>query len=85
MKGKPQRPYRYKFLGQIFYVDRNAAVAELLGRVFDGCVAGMARRGLFIAMLISYGGLRTGLKSKLSAGIDWLFAYFYNRNTAHLE
>ena len=85
IKGKPQRPYRYKFLGQVFYVDRNAAVAELLGLVFDGCAAGMIRRGLFIAMLISYGGLRTGLKSKLSAAIDWLFAYFYNRNTAHLE
>ena len=85
IKGKPQRPYRSKFVGQIFYVDRNTAVAELFGRVFDGFIAGMMRRGLFIGMLFSYGGLLTGLKSKLSAAFDWTFAYFYNRNTARLE
>ncbi|TET18183.1 MAG: NAD(P)/FAD-dependent oxidoreductase, partial [Dehalococcoidia bacterium] len=85
IKGKPQRPYRSKFVGQIFYVDRNTAVAELFGHVFDGFIAGMMRRGLFIGMLFSYGGLLTGLKSKLSAALDWTFAYFYNRNTARLE
>ena len=85
IKGKPQRPYRSKFLGQIFYVDRNAAVAELFGLVFNGFLAGVMRRGLFIAMLVAYGGLLTGLKSKLSATLDWTFAYFYNRNTARLE
>jgi hypothetical protein len=45
----------------------------------------MIRRALFIGMLIYYGGIFTGLKNKLSAALDWLFAYFYNRNTAHLE
>lgn len=85
MKGKPQRRYRAKFLGQIFYIDRNTAVAELFGLIFDGYIAGMLRRGLFFGMLLSYGGLLTGLKSKLSAALDWAFAYFYNRNTANLE
>lgn len=85
IRGKPQRSYRSKFVGQVFYVDRNTAVAELFGRVFDGFIAGMMRRSLFIGMLISYGGLLTGLKSKLSAALDWTFAYFYNRNTARLE
>ena len=85
IQGKPQRPFRPRFLGQIFYVNRNTAVAELFGLVFDGFAAGIVRRGLFIGMLIIYGGLLTGLKSKLSAALDWTFAYFYNRNTSRLE
>jgi NADH dehydrogenase len=85
LKGKPAHPYSSRFLGQIFYIDRNTAVAQLFGRVFDGYVAGMIRRALFIGMLIYYGGPLTGLKNKLSAALDWLFAYFYNRNIARLE
>ena len=85
IKGKPQRPFRRRFVGQLFYIDRNAAVAELLGFVFDGFIAGFMRRALFIGMLFSYGGLLIGLKSKLSAAIEWVFAYFYDRNTARIE
>jgi len=85
IKGEPLHPYNAKFLGQVFYVNRNTAIAQLFGLVFDGYPAGMIRRTLFIGMLIYYGGIFTGLKNKLSAALDWLFAYFYNRNTAHLE
>lgn len=66
-------------------MDRNVGVAELFGLVFDGHVAGILRRVLFIGMLIIYGGLLTGLKSKLSVAIEWMFAYFYDRNTAEVE
>ena len=85
VKGKPLHPYKSKFLGQVFYMNRNTAIAQLFGLVFDGYPAGMIRRALFIGMLIYYGGILTGLKSKLSTALDWLFAYFYNRNIAHLE
>jgi len=85
IKGKPLHPYKSKFLGQVFYLDRNTAIAQLYGRVFDGYLAGIIRRALFIGMLIYYGGIFTGLKIKLSAALDWLFAYFYNRNTARIE
>jgi NADH dehydrogenase len=85
IKGKPQRPFRRKFVGQLFYIDRNAAVAELLGLVFDGYIAGFMRRTLFIGMLFSYGGLLVGSKNKVSAAIEWVFAYFYDRNTAKIE
>jgi NADH dehydrogenase len=84
IKGKPAHPYRSRFLGQVFYIDRNTAVAQLFGRVFDGYLAGIMRRALFIGMLIYYGGPLTGLKNKLSAALDWSFAYFYNRNVARL-
>ncbi|MEE8470331.1 MAG: FAD-dependent oxidoreductase, partial [Dehalococcoidia bacterium] len=83
--GQPQRPFRYKFKGQIIYMGRNVAVAQLFGRVFDGFAAGLVRRMLYLGQMIAYLGLSTGLKSKLSATLDWFFAYFYHRNTAHLE
>ncbi|MBE0481523.1 MAG: NAD(P)/FAD-dependent oxidoreductase [Dehalococcoidia bacterium] len=85
MKGRPRHAYRHSFLGQIFYVDRNTAVAQLFGQVFDGFLAGMMRRGLFVSMLIAYGGPLTGLKSKLSAALDWTFAYFYVRNISAMR
>ena len=85
IKGKSQSRYRSKFVGQIFYIERNMAVAELFGIVFDGYLAAIMRRALFIGMLISYGGLLTGLKNKLSAALDWTFSYFYNRTIARIE
>jgi NADH dehydrogenase len=85
IKGKPQGRYGYRFLGQVYYMDRNVAVAELFGLVFDGYVAGIMRRALFLGMLISYGGFRAGFRSKVSAAVDWTFAYFYRRNTARIE
>ena len=85
LRGRPPRPYSSQFLGQIFYVDRNTAVAQLFGRVFDGYVAGMVRRALFIGMLVNYAGPLTGVDTKLKAALDWIFAYFYNRNVARLD
>ena len=85
IKGKSQRPFQRRFVGQLFYIDRNAAVAELLGFVFDGYIAGFMRRALFIGMLFSYAGLLIGFKSKLSAAIEWVSSYFYARNTDRIE
>jgi NADH dehydrogenase len=85
IKGKPQRPFRYWFKGQIIYIGRNIAVAELLNFTFDGFAAGLVRRMLYLEQMIVYLGLLTGFKSKIAASIDWFFAYFYNRNTARIE
>jgi len=85
MRGERQRPFRYKFKGQIIYISRNVAVAQLLGRAFDGFAAGMLRRILYLEQMLSYLGPLTGFQSKLSTGLDWFFAYFYHRDTARLE
>jgi len=85
IKGKSQRPFRYWFKGQIIYIGRNTAVAQLLGFVFGGFAAGLVRRVLYLEQMIVYLGPLTGFKSKISASIDWFFAYFYNRNTARIE
>jgi NADH dehydrogenase len=85
IKGKPQRPFRYWFKGQIIYIGRNMAVSDLFNVVFSGFAGGLVRRILYLEQMIVYLGLFTAFKSKLSASIDWFFAYFYNRNTARIE
>jgi NADH dehydrogenase len=83
--GKSQRPFRYKFKGQIMYIGRNVAVAQLLGFVFDGFAAGFLRRLLFLEQMVMYLGLLTAFKNKVGTALDWFFAYFYHRNTGFLE
>jgi len=85
IEGKPQRPFRYQFKGQIVYIGRNVAVAQLLGHIFDGFPAGFVRRVLFLEQMIMYLGLLTAFKNKMGTALDWFFAYFYYRNTARIE
>ena len=85
MRGKDQLPFRYKFKGQVIYMGRNLAVAQLGNRVFDGFAAALLRRVYYLWVFISYLGLPTGFRRKLGAVCGWIPAYFYHRNTAHLE
>jgi NADH dehydrogenase len=85
VQGKDQRPFRYKFKGQVIYMGRNLVVAQLGNRVFDGFAAGLLRRFYYLWVFISYLGLPTGFRRKLGAVCGWIPAYFYLRNTAHLE
>jgi NADH dehydrogenase len=85
IQGKDQLPFRYKFKGQVIYMGRNLVLAQLGNRVFDGFAAAMVRRVYYLWVFISYLGLTTEFKRKLSAVGDSICAYFYHRNTAHLE
>jgi len=85
VQGKDQRPFRYKFKGQVIYMGRNLVLAQLWGRVFDGFVAAMVRRLYYLWVFVSYLGLLTELRRKLGAVREWIPAYFYHRNMAHLE
>ena len=85
MRGEDQRPFRYKFKGQVIYMGRNVVVAQLGNRVFDGFAAALLRRVYYLWVFISYLGLPTEFRRKLGAVRGWIPAYFYRRNTAHLE
>jgi len=85
MRGEEQRPFRYKFKGQVIYMGRNLVLAQLGNRVFDGFAAALVRRVYYLWIFISYLGLPTGFRRKLGAVCGWVPAYFYHRNTAHLE
>jgi len=85
VQGRDQRPFRYKFKGQVIYMGRNLVLAQLWGRVFDGLAAAMVRRLYYLWVFVSYLGLLTESRRKLGAVRDWISAYFYHRNMAHLE
>jgi NADH dehydrogenase len=85
IQGKDQRPFRYKFKGQVIYMGRNLTVAQVWDHVFDGFAAALLRRVYYLWVFISYLGLPTEFRRKLGAVRDWIPAYFYHRNTAHLE
>ena len=85
VQGRDQRPFRYKFKGQVIYMGRNLVLAQLWGRVFDGLAAAMVRRLYYLWVFVSYLGLLTELRRKLGAVREWIPAYFYHRNMAHLE
>ncbi|MFW6118234.1 MAG: NAD(P)/FAD-dependent oxidoreductase [Chloroflexota bacterium] len=85
MRGEDQLSFRYRFKGQVVYMGRNLVLAQLGNRVFDGFAAALLRRFYYLWVFISYLGLRTELRRKLGAVRSWIPAYFYRRNTAHLE
>jgi NADH dehydrogenase len=85
MRGQNQLPFRYKFKGQVVYMGRNLVLAQLGERVFDGFAAALLRRVYYLWVFISYLGLPTEFRRKLNAVRGWIPAYFYRRNTAHLE
>jgi NADH dehydrogenase len=85
LRGQSQRPFRYRFKGQIVYMGRNAAVAQLRSRVFDGFTAALLRRVFYLWVFVSYLGLPTEFRRKLGAVRSWVPAYFYHRNTARLH
>jgi NADH dehydrogenase len=84
IRGQDQRPFRYKFKGQLIYMGRNLAVAQVWNRVFDGFFAGLLRRVFYLWIFVSYLGLPTEFRRKLDAVRNWIPAYFYHRNTARL-
>jgi NADH dehydrogenase len=85
VRGKEQHSFRYKFKGQVIYMGRNLVVAQLGSRVFDGFAAALLRRVYYLWVFISYLGLPTEFRRKMGAVCNWIPAYFYRRNTAHLE
>ena len=85
IRGQDQLPFRYKFRGQIIYMGRNLVLAQLGNRVFDGFAAALLRRVYYLWVFISYLGLTTEFRRKLSTICRWIPAYFYHRNTAYLE
>jgi hypothetical protein len=64
---------------------RNLVLAQLGDRVFDGFAAALVRRLYYLWIFVSYLGLLTEYRRKLGAVRDWIPAYFYHRNIAHLE
>jgi NADH dehydrogenase len=76
IQGREQLAFRYKFKGQLIYMGRNLALAQVGDRVFDGFAAALLRRVYYLWVFISYLGLPTEFRRKLGAVCDWIPAYF---------
>jgi len=85
IQGREQLAFRYRFKGQVIYMGRNLVLAQLGDRVFDGLAGALVRRVYYLWAFVSYLGLPMEFGRKLGAVRDWIPAYFYHRNTAHLE
>ncbi|MBI2858500.1 MAG: NAD(P)/FAD-dependent oxidoreductase [Chloroflexi bacterium] len=75
--GRPQKPFRYKFKGDLIFLGRNHAVGELGNMVIKGFPAFMVYQTYYITRLM-------GFRNKLTTLIDWAYDYFYERNTVKL-
>lgn len=76
--GVPQLPFLYKYKGELISMGRNVAVAQIGNYAFDGLAAWLLWRLYYLGKLMDF-------RNRLGVALDWSFAYFYRRNTAHLE
>ena len=73
-RGEPAEAFRYTDRGTMATIGRNAAVADVYGRVkFKGVVAWLAWAFLHLYMLI-------GFRNRANVFINWIHSYFtYDR------
>lgn len=73
IRGAPPQPFRYRDKGAMATVGRNAAVAQIGGRVYTGFPAWLIWLAVHIFFLI-------GFRNRLGVLIDWAWNYiFYER------
>lgn len=70
MRGQPPLPFRYRDRGTMVTIGRNAAVADVWGRVFTGFPAWVLWLSVHLANLI-------GFRNRLFVLINWAWDYFF--------
>ncbi len=78
MKKEPQLPFRYRYEGDLVALGRNASVAKMAGRCFDGFAAWSLWRAVHLQKL-------PGFRNRVSVALDWTFDYVFRRDTMRLE
>jgi NADH dehydrogenase len=73
----PPRPFRYNDLGVMAVIGRNAAVADLRGRTFQGFPAWILWLGIHIAWLI-------GFRNRALVLVNWAWNYVRFRSAVRL-
>ena len=77
MGGDAPRAFRYKDLGMLAVIGRNAAVARLWGRSFTGFVAWILWLGVHVAKLI-------GFRTRVLVLVNWAWNYVFFRRAVRL-
>lgn len=76
--GRGQVPFRHKYEGDLVALGRNASVAKLGSRCFDGLAAWTLWRAVHLWKL-------PGFRNRLSVALDWTSDYVFRRDTMRLE
>jgi NADH dehydrogenase len=73
INGLAYTPFEYNDRGSMATIGRNAAVADVRGKLFDGFPAWLAWAGVHAWYLV-------GFRNRLLVALQWIFSYFsYNR------
>jgi len=72
---KPQKPFRYRDMGNMVALGEFSGAAEVKGVTVGGLAGWLAWRMVHLAKITSF-------RSKLAALVDWTMGYFYTPDTA---
>jgi NADH dehydrogenase len=75
--GQPMEPFRYRDLGNMATIGRNAAIADIRGVRLTGFVAWLAWALVHIMNLI-------GFRNRVLVGLQWLWGYLTFQRGARL-
>ena len=70
LRGRPQKPFRFKMLGQLAAIGHRAGVAQILGLRFSGLVAWVLWRSIYLFKL-------PRLQKKLEVAMHWTADLFF--------
>ena len=70
LENKPPQPFRYKDKGSMATIGRNAAVANIGGRIYTGFLAWIIWLAIHLVFLI-------GFRNRLATLVNWAWNYFF--------
>jgi NADH dehydrogenase len=78
LRGRPQKPFHYRNLGNVVSVGTRSGVAQFGGKVLSGFTGWLAWRAVHLARI-------TNMRNQLATALDWTMGYFYDVDTARLD
>src|SRR5262249_19059410 len=77
VRGRPQRPFRYRTLGQLASIGRRTGVANIFGLRFSGMFAWFLWRTVYLAKLPTIG-------KRMRVAAAWTLDLFFSRDMEEL-
>jgi NADH dehydrogenase len=77
LRNAPQKPFRFKMLGQLAAIGRRTGVAQIFGVRFSGVIAWWMWRTIYLAKL-------PRLQKKLQVAMHWTMDLFFSKDLTQL-
>jgi len=78
LRGRPEKSFRYRDLGNVVSVGTRSGVAQFGSKVIGGFAGWLMWRVVHLARI-------TNIRNQLATALDWTTAYFYDVDTTRLE